>query len=80
MADVINILRQVQFLVNSQGQKVAIQMQISDWEALLEWIENQEDEKIVKSALNSLESVGGSPQKAAWLAWDAVKDEWEKNN
>lgn len=79
MADVINILRQVQFLVNSQGQKVAVQMQISDWEALLEWIENQEDEKIVKSALNSLENVGGNPQKAGWLAWDAVKDEWEED-
>lgn len=48
-------------------------------QVIAERIENQEDEKIVKSALNSLEDVGGNPQKAGWLAWDAVKDGWEED-
>ncbi len=49
------------------------------WEALLDWIENQEDTAVIKQALTELKAAEGRPEKAGWLAWDAVKDEWDND-
>lgn len=77
MADVIATLNSVQFVVDSQGKRTGALLSIKAWEALLDWIEEQEDAEIVKQALTELKEAGGRPEKAKWLAWETVRDEWD---
>ena len=37
-----DVLKQIQFVVNRDGEPVAVQVSIEAWEALLDWIENIE--------------------------------------
>ena len=71
--------RQTFVIVDGKGNKTAVQLSVAAWEAILDWIENREDEAIVKEAMKELKNTGGDPQKAGWLDWDAVKDEWDKD-
>jgi len=77
MSDLQETLKSVRFLVDSQGNKTAVQLSITAWETILNWIENREDETIVSEAMKELKNAGGNPQKAKWLDWDAVKNEWD---
>lgn len=76
MADVITALKLVQFVVDANGKKTGALLSMAAWEALLDWIENQEDAAIIKQALTELKAAKGLPEKAGWLAWDTVKDDW----
>ncbi len=79
MSNLQETLKSVRFVVDAKGNKTAVQLSITAWEAILDWIENREDEAIFKEAIGELKSAGGNPQKAGWLDWDAVKDEWDKD-
>lgn len=79
MSDLQETLKSVRFVVDAKGNKTAVQLSVAAWEAILDWIENREDEAIVSEAIASLKNAGGNPQKAEWLDWDAVKDEWDKD-
>ncbi len=79
MSDLQETLKSVKFLVDAKGKKTAVQLSITAWEAILNWIENREDEAIVSEAMRELKNARGNPQKAKWLDWDAVKDEWDKD-
>jgi len=79
MSNLQETLKSVRFVVDAKGNKTAVQLSITAWEAILDWIENREDEAIFKEAIGELKNAGGSPQKAGWLDWDAVKDEWDKD-
>jgi hypothetical protein len=79
MSDLQETLNSVRFVVDAKGNKTAVQLSITAWEAILDWIENREDEAIVKEAIREFKNAGGNPQKAGWLDWDAVKDEWDKD-
>ncbi len=37
----------MRFLVDSQGNKTAVQLNITDWETIINWIENREDETLL---------------------------------
>jgi hypothetical protein len=76
---IINVLKSVRFVVDAQGHKTAAQLSISDWETLLNWIEDREDEAIFKEAMRQLKEAGGNPQKAGWLDWESVKSQWDKD-
>ncbi|MEG4288704.1 hypothetical protein QUA81_01690 [Microcoleus sp. F6_B4] len=78
MTSLKDILKSVEFVVDANGKKKAAQLSISAWEALLDWIENREDEQIFKTAMAQLQKCG-SPEKAGWLDWEAVKDEWDED-
>jgi len=43
-----------------------------DWEALIEWLEDIEDSRIVKESLDQLKATSGDRQRAGWLKWDDV--------
>lgn len=43
-----------------------------DWEALIEWLEDIEDNRIVKESLDQLKAASGERQRAGWLKWDDV--------
>ncbi|NEO55602.1 MAG: hypothetical protein F6K54_22530 [Okeania sp. SIO3B5] len=79
MSNLEETLKSVRFLVDAKGNKTAVQLSITAWEAILNWIENREDETIVSEAMKELKNAGSNPQKAGWLDWDAVKDEWDKD-
>ena len=44
--------------------------QSEDWEALVEWLETNEDIKIAGNAAAELEAAGGDRQRAGWLRWE----------
>ncbi|MGB3264443.1 MAG: hypothetical protein WBA89_10835 [Microcoleus sp.] len=46
MTSIKEILKSVQFVVDANGKKKAAQLSISAWEALIDWIEDREDEQI----------------------------------
>jgi len=67
----LEVLHSVQF-ITVKGQRLAV-LSAEDWEALVEWIENLEDTKIVKQSLAELKAVNGDRKKAGWLEWDEVE-------
>ncbi|NJL56952.1 hypothetical protein HC928_18720 [bacterium] len=76
MSSLLETLQAVKFLVDARGQRVAVQLTIADWNALLSWIETREDEELVKAALPQLRELREPGQPTSWVSWDAVKDEW----
>lgn len=66
-------LQAVQF-VTVKGKRFAV-LSAEDWEALVEWVEDQEDAQIARTAFAELIAAGGDRQRAGWLAWDEVAEE-----
>ena len=46
MTNIKEILKSVQFVIDANGKKKAAQLNISAWEALIDWSEAREDEQI----------------------------------
>jgi hypothetical protein len=67
----LEALQSVQF-VTVKDKRLAV-LSADDWEALVEWIENLEDAKLVKQTLAELAAAKGDRQKAGWLMWDEVE-------
>lgn len=70
------VLQSAQFVVNNEGRRTAVLLNIKDWETLIDWIETISDTQIAIQALSDLDAVNGRPEKAGWFAWDDVKKEW----
>ena len=70
-------IKSAQYVVDAQGQPTAVLLSIEAWESLLEWMEDAEDSEIARRALALLKTSGGRPDKAGWLAWENIKDEWD---
>lgn len=77
MVDVLETLKSVQFVVDANGQKTGVLLSIATWEALLNWIEDQEDAVVLEQAIAELNQAGARPEQANWLAWETVRDEWD---
>ena len=69
----LDILQSVQF-ATVKGKRLAI-LSVDDWEALIEWLEKLEDERIVRKALAQLKAAGGSRRKAGWITWKKTVSE-----
>ena len=67
----LDALQSVQY-VTVEGKRFAV-LDMDDWEALVEWLEDVEDSQIVREALAQLEAAEGDPERANWFAWDDVK-------
>jgi hypothetical protein len=63
-----HILTSVQFTVAPDGRRLAV-LDADDWQGLLEWLEDVEDQRIVQAELNRLrigpEAAGAIPLEAA---------------
>ena len=70
-------LRSAQFVIDNEGKRNAVLLDIQAWEKLITWIEDITDIKISFRALSELQEAGGRPQQAGWLAWDDISEEWE---
>ena len=70
-------LRSAQFVIDNEGKRNAVLLDIQAWEKLITWIEDITDIKISFRAFSELQEAGGRPQQAGWLAWDDISEEWE---
>jgi hypothetical protein len=69
----IKLLENVRFVVDSQGNKAAVQIDLKAWEALLAYLEEVEDRELIRESINRLQS---GPEKSGAVAWDEAKKEW----
>ncbi len=69
----LEALQSVQY-VTVEGKRFAV-IDMDDWEALVEWLEEVEDNQIVREALIQLQDADNDPQRAGWLDWDDIKNE-----
>ena len=58
-------LKSVQFVVDSQGQRTGVLLNIQAWDALVNWIEDVTDTRIAVQALTQLQAAGGRPEQAS---------------
>ncbi len=70
------VIKSLRYIIDEQGRRTAVLLDIREWELLLNWIETVTDRKIAVEALEELQKSGGRPQQAGWLAWDDISEEW----
>lgn len=69
----LEALQSVQY-VTAKGRRFAV-VPLEEWEELISWLEDREDQEAVRQAYADLKAAGGDRQRAGWLEWDQVKDE-----
>ena len=69
-------LSSVQFVVDSEGHRTAVLLDIQAWETLVDLIEDATDIGVVSQALRELQAAGGRPQQAGWLDWNDIREDW----
>jgi hypothetical protein len=74
---IVEALQSAQFVVNGQGQRTAVVMDIQAWDTLIAWFEDAIDTKIAMQSLKDLAAAGGRPQKAGYLDWDEISEAWD---
>jgi hypothetical protein len=79
MTDILKALNSAQFLFDTNGQQVAVQLSMSAWETLLDWVETQEDSAIVKAAIPQLKKLENTLDNDQLVDWDEVKDKWDED-
>jgi hypothetical protein len=71
----LTMLESVQFVVGPDGRPIAVQMGIESWNALLDWLEENEDRAIVKDTIPKLRL---GPKVAGALRWGEVRAEGDE--
>jgi hypothetical protein len=69
----MNLLKNVRYVVDGQGKKAAIQLDLQAWVALLDYLEELEDRTLIKEKLGQLSK---GPEKPGAVTWDEAKPEW----
>ena len=67
----LEALQSVRF-VTIDGRRLAV-IDANDWQALIEWLEDLEDNQVVRRSLAELDAAGGDPERAGWLRWEDVE-------
>ena len=65
------ILSSVQFVSANNGRRLAV-LDADDWDGLIEWLEDLEDQRIVRAALERLRA---GPETSGALPLEAALDE-----
>jgi len=71
---VAEVLQSVQFVVEQDGRRTGVFLDMAGWEALLDWLENIEDRALVQAMLPRLRL---GPDKAGALRWKEIAAEWD---
>jgi predicted DNA-binding protein len=66
------LMHNAQFLVDEQGRRTAVMVDIKVWDALMDLLEDLEDMQLVKDAMSRLEQ---GPEAAGALDWETARDE-----
>ncbi|NJO41159.1 MAG: hypothetical protein HC769_02960 [Cyanobacteria bacterium CRU_2_1] len=77
MTNLKEALKSVQFVIDSQGNRTGALLNMATWEALLDWLEAQEDQEILEQSLEELTQAGGRPEQAGWLDWQTARSHWD---
>ena len=73
---VVEALKSAQYVVDHNGHQTAVLLPMQSWQSLLDWIDNMADTHLAADALTALQAAGGRPERAGWLAWDDISEEW----
>jgi hypothetical protein len=68
-----NTLKSLRYVVDQNGRKSAVQVDLATWSALLGYLEDLEDRAVLKDKLARLKH---DPALAGAIAWDEAKGEW----
>ena len=74
----IQALNAAQYVVDGDGQRTGVLLGIQEWEWLVNWIEYRMDVESATEAMLELKDSGGRPEKAGWLLWDDISEEWDE--
>jgi hypothetical protein len=69
----LNLLENVKYVVDGEGKKAAVQVDVKAWDALLTYLEDLEDQALIKDKLDQLRK---GPAKSGALSWQDVESEW----
>jgi PHD/YefM family antitoxin component YafN of YafNO toxin-antitoxin module len=67
------LLRNVKYVIDGQGKKAAVQVDASTWEALLAYMEDLEDQALIKDKLAHLRQ---GPASSGAVSWQDADNEW----
>ena len=68
-----NLLENVRYVIDSKGKKSAVQVDVKAWDALLAYLEDLEDQALIKDKLIRLSK---GPHVSGAVPWDDVSQEW----
>ena len=67
------VLENIRYIVDHQGKKAAVQLDLKAWNALLGYLEDLEDRSLIKEKLHLLAS---GPEQAGAAPWSELEKEW----
>ncbi len=70
----------IRFVVGSDGQPSAVQVDIVLWQRIVEALEDAEDVGLAREALAELETAGGDAGKAGWIDLEEVIQRWQRDD
>lgn len=73
-------LESIRFLIGSDGQPSAVQVEMPLWQQIVDALEDAEDVALARAALAELAAAGGDPEKAGWLKVDDLAAAWESDD
>ena len=59
--------------ITIKGKRFVL-LETDDWEALIEWLEDKEDEAIIQEAYARLAEAGFDREEAGWMEWEKAKE------
>ena len=66
-------LKTIRYVIDQQGHKSAVQVDIHTWAELLHYLEDLEDRAVLRNMLTRLEK---GPEKSGAIPWDEARQEW----
>ncbi len=67
------LLGNVKYVVDSEGKKAAVQVDVEAWEALLAYLEDLEDQALIKDKISRLRQ---GPAQSGAVSWQDAGNQW----
>ena len=69
----LNLLGNIKYVIDSQGKRAAVQVDMTAWDALLGYLEDLEDQALVKEKLAELRK---GPADSSAVSWQSASNKW----
>jgi hypothetical protein len=69
----MKVFGNIRYVVDSQGKKAAVQLDLKTWQALLSYLEDLEDRALIKEKIHALEN---GPIASNALDWNEAGKAW----
>ena len=67
--------RRPSYVMNAEGEAEAVLIDIATWKMILERLEDDVDQALLRQALNDLEALSKGSHPPGWQAWDVFEAE-----